>query len=167
MKDCEVSLKRQHGFGDYLYWNLVLLVPVVTAADAILKTSIWWLVAYMLVAISLLILVYRCFCTHCPHYVNSSNGTRCMFLWGIPRYFTPRPGPMNLLEKTVSMTVPLALAVFPLPWLWQQRDLLVIYVLSLGVALATMLRYECVRCTYSHCPVNRVPDELRDQVAGE
>lgn len=37
MVECDVPLKRKHCLPDYLYWNLVASVPIVTALITILK----------------------------------------------------------------------------------------------------------------------------------
>ena len=44
MNEQETQLKTQHNFGDFLYWNLVVSVPFITACIAIAKDSIVWLV---------------------------------------------------------------------------------------------------------------------------
>ena len=159
MNEPEARLKMYHSFFDYLYWNLVAAVPVVTACVSIFKISIVWFVIYILVCIALILIVYRFYCTHCPHYIQGVGTTRCMFFWGMPKFFESRPGPLNLFEKAVSLIAPVVLVLFPLYWLIQQMDLLVIYVLSLAVLGLTIRRYECGRCIYFDCPANCAPEE--------
>lgn len=162
MNECEGQLKMQHQFTDYLYWNLFIAVPIITACIAILKNSIVWFVFYIIVCIFLVTLVYRFYCTHCPHYIRGVNTTKCMFFWGIPKYFKARPGPLNLFEKAIAFIAPTILILFPLYWLILQPDLLIIYVLSLAVLGATIRRYECGRCIYFDCPVNLVSEETKN-----
>jgi hypothetical protein len=164
MIDPSSQLKTRHQFIDYLYWNLVASVPVITACIAIASISILWFIVYLVLSIALIILIYRFYCTHCLHYIADTEMTKCMFFWGIPKYFTPRPGPLNLSDKVVSIIALLILVGFPLYWLFLRIDLLVIYVLSLGVLGATIRRYECMRCIYFECPANCVPADIRDQV---
>jgi hypothetical protein len=58
---------------------------------------------------------------------------------------------------------PFVMIVLPLYWLIFQLDLLVIYLLSLGVLFSTIRRNECGRCIHFHCPVNCVPEDQRHQ----
>jgi len=163
MNGSEIQLKRQHKFIDHLYWNLVLAVPILTACMAILRNSIFWFVLYAIAFIVLVIVIYRFFCTHCPHYIQGAKSTKCMFFWGIPKFFKSRPEPLNLFDKAISIIAPIIMILLPLYWLIFQLDLLVIYLLSLAVLCATIRRNECGRCIYFHCPVNCVPEDIRRQ----
>lgn len=155
------QLKTHHKFVDCLYWVSAAMVPFITACIGISNISIIWTIMYIFVFIAVLIVVYRFFCTHCPHYIKSSNTTKCMFIWGVPKFFKPRPGPLKFIEKAVSLIAPIILVCFPFYWLFPQKGLLVIYILSLAVFIAALRRYECGRCIYFHCPVNNVPEEVR------
>ncbi len=161
MNGSEKKLKKKHEFADHLYWNLVLSVPVITACMAILKDSVLWFIFYALACLSLVISIYRVFCSHCPHYIQGHRTTKCMFLWGIPKFFKSRPEPLNLFEKAVSIMAPTVMILLPVYWLAFQLDLLVIYSLSLGVLFSTIRRNECGRCIHFHCPVNCVPEDKR------
>jgi len=165
MNEPKTQLKTQHKFFDYLYWNLVVSVPIITACIAILKNSIVLLILYIIVCICLMIVVYRFFCAHCPHYTQSANTTKtkCMFFWGMPKVFKPRPGPLNFFEKAVSLIAALIMILLPLYWLILQPGLLVVYFLSLAVFGATIRRNECGRCIYFHCPANCVPEDVKSQ----
>lgn len=99
------QLKTDHKFLDYLYWNLVAAVPFVTAGIAILKNSVAWLFCYIIVCIFLIVVIYRFYCTHCPYYIQSINTTKCMFFWGIPKYFKSQPGPLGLFERDVKRQI--------------------------------------------------------------
>jgi len=163
MNEIQIELKRQHSFNDFLYYNLVFAVPIITACIGIFKTSLVWMIFYIIVCIGLVAMIYRFYCTHCPHYVQGGKTTKCMFFWGMPKYFDSRPGPLNLLEKTVFFAASIILVLFPVYWLILQPDLLAIYVLTLIVLVATIRRNECRRCIYFHCPVNCVPEDIKDQ----
>ncbi|MBW1797454.1 MAG: hypothetical protein JRJ21_03395 [Deltaproteobacteria bacterium] len=163
MNEIETELKKQHRFIDFLYWNMVVALPIVTACIGIFKASLIWMIFYIIVCIGLVAMIYRFYCTHCPHYIQGANTTRCMFFWGIPKYFESKPGPLSLFEKTVSFAAPIIMILIPLYWLILQPGLLAIYVLSLAVLVATIRRNECSRCIYFHCPVNCVPEDIKDQ----
>lgn len=155
-------LKEKHSFFDYTYWTLVLSVPLVTAAIAMYRASLAWFIVYLLVAAGVVLALMRVFCSHCPHYTTGSKTLRCMFFWGFPKFFRERPGELNLWEKGVAVAAAVVLLLLlPAPGLLGQPALLALYLLSLGVFLLSVRRYECGRCKYAECPLNRVPPEER------
>ncbi len=154
MKRNETALKEHHQFQDFLYWNAVAAVPIVTACIALFRISIVCFFVYILICVAALLMLYKFFCTHCPHYIHGEISTKCMFFWGVPKMFPPRPGPLNFLEKSLSIVAPAVVVLFPLYWLIKTPGLLVIFVLSTTVLFATVRRYECHRCVYFECPSN-------------
>ncbi len=155
------QLKRNHTFLDFLYWNLVIAVPFFTACAAIARHSMVWLVGYIICCVLLAIVLLRFYCTHCPHYLRDGTKLKCMFFWAVPKRFKPKPDSLNIVDKVISAAVLIIIIFLPLYWLWLQPALLVIYLLSWGVAMATLRRYECHRCVYFECPSNCVPKNLR------
>ena len=59
MNEQETQLKTQHKFRDFLYWNLVVSVPFITACIAIAKDSILWLIFYIITCILLIMVIYK------------------------------------------------------------------------------------------------------------
>ena len=163
MNGPEIQLKKQHTFQDYLYWNLVASVPILLASMVMFKVSIVLLGFYIALFVFMMIIIYRFFCSHCPHYINSEKVVRCMFLWGIGKFIKARPGPLNLFEKTISIIAPLIIILFPVYWMRFYPGSLVIYLLSLAVFGMTIRRNECVRCIYSDCPANSVTEVSNNQ----
>ena len=155
--DPSSCLKERHSFQDYLYWILMISVPVITACVALYRASVGLLILYVMMGIGLVLVIMRFFCSHCPHYRRDDQTLRCMFFWGVPKPFKKRDEPLSGLEKAVSLIAPAAVVLFPVPRLLEDTTLFLIYVLSLGGFLFTILRYECTRCTYKDCPANRVP----------
>jgi hypothetical protein len=149
-------LKSQHTFADFLYWNMVVAVPLLTACIGLASVSVAGLIAYLLLCIAMVAIIYRFFCTHCPHYAQSSGKTRCMFFWGVPGFFKAVPDPYSGFDKAVSIVVPSIIIALPLVWLRLQPGLLVIYGLSLATLIATIRRTECARCVHRQCPVNTI-----------
>jgi hypothetical protein len=139
----------------------LLAVPSFTAFHAIANYSMAWLLFYLVLCIAAGVVILRFYCTHCPHYTREGRTIRCIFMWGIPKYFAARPGPLRLRNKAVALIVPILLVVFPLYWLLQQPGLMVIFILSLVVFLSTVRKNECRRCIYFDCPVNKVPEDLK------
>ena len=155
------NLKNTFAFTDYLAWTLLTLIPVLTAVYAISGTSITWTVIYLIVmAVCFAGIVYRFFCTHCPHYKNSGRTTKCIFLWGVPAYFEPRPGPLGFFDKFMVFLGFLIAVAFPLYWLLASPLLLLIYAISWIVITTFLYKYECIRCIYKDCPMNRVKEEF-------
>ena len=163
MEILEGQVKKRHRFQDFLYWNLVVAVLVITAIIAIGEMSIAGLVVFLLLLCLMVGLIYRFFCTHCPHYIQSKKGTRCMFFWGMPKFFNERPGPLNTIEKLISFAALFIVIAFPFPWLLNNFGLLLIYFTALSVAGLTMWRYECVRCAFTDCSANRVAKGMQKE----
>lgn len=154
-------LRERYTLMDFLYYTTLLTVPVFTAFYAISKDSTGWLILYIFLCIAATALIYRFYCSHCPHYTREGRATRCMFFWGMPKFFKPQPGPLGFLDKTLAVISPAVVFIFPLYWLFQHMGLLVIFALSLIAFLSTVRRNECRRCIYFNCPVNTVPEDLK------
>ena len=165
MKISEDQLVKRHRGSDCLYWNLFLALPFISACIAIGRVSILWLIGY--IALTLLILavvIFRFFCTHCPHYVQAEKKVQCMFIWGVPKYFKDNDQPYSVTEKIVIILALIVWIAFPLYWLYRQIGLLTIYILCLSSFTLTLWKYECVRCLHFNCPANRVSEDVRKQV---
>ena len=155
------NLKTDFTFSDFLAWSLLALVPVLTAVYAISRVSIAWTVIYLIVlAVCFAGIVYRFFCTHCPHYKNSGRTTKCIFLWGVPAYFEPRPGPLGFFDKFMVFLGFLIAVAFPVYWLTASLLLLLIYAISWIAIAGFLYKYECIRCIHRDCPMNRVKEEM-------
>ena len=154
-------LKTRHTLLDFLYWNLVLAVPFITACVAIARQSVIWLIVYIICCILLAVVILRFYCTHCPHYLRDTSKLTCMFYWGIPKYFKAKPEPLSILDKIVATLAIILIILLPVYWLQLQYGLLAIYILSWGVVITTLKRYECHRCIYFNCPSNCAPKGLK------
>jgi hypothetical protein len=161
MKRSEAPLKTRHTFLDFLYWNLLVSVPFITACMAIVEKSTVWLILYIIACISLVVVLLRFYCIHCPHYYKNEKTLKCMFFWWMPKFFKAASAPLNHTEKVVSLMACLIIIMLPIYWLLLQPGFLVPYFLSIGVLGATLRRYECKRCVYFQCPSNCVPEELK------
>jgi hypothetical protein len=155
------GLRERYTFMDFLYYMTLGAVPLFSACYAIARYSSGWLIVYLVLCVSSGAVIYRFYCSHCPHYTRAGRSTRCMFFWGMPKFFKPHPGPLGLRDKTMTVLPLAVLIIFPLNWLLKTPGLLVIAILSLITFLATVRRNECRRCIYYDCPVNKVPEELQ------
>ena len=161
MTDESTELRTRYRFRDFLRYTCLLAVPILTAILAIFRHSRFWTVAYVVIAAIMTILILRHYCTHCPHYTRDDGPLKCIFFWGLPKVFSPRPGPLTMMDKAVAFGAPSVLMMFPLYWLFKEPGLLVIYVLSLTGFGLTIYHNECNRCIYYECPVNRVPEGIK------
>lgn len=160
MTQQDSNLKDAFAFSDFLAWTLLALIPMLTAVYGISRASIIWTIIYLIVMAACFAgLVYRFFCTHCPHYKNSGRTTKCIFLWGVPAYFEPRPGPLGFFDKLMVFLGLLIAVAFPVYWLLASPLLLLIYAISWIVLTVFLYKYECIRCIHKDCPMNRVPQQ--------
>ncbi|MFW6052795.1 MAG: hypothetical protein ACOC8I_02680 [Desulfosalsimonas sp.] len=159
MTQQDADLKKTYTFADYISWTLLTLIPVLTAIYGISRASLLWTLIYLIVmAICFAGIIYRFFCTHCPHYKNTGQSTKCIFLWKVPAYFAPRPGPLNFFDKFMVSAGFIIAVAFPVYWLLASPLLLIIYALSWAVLFIFLYRYECIRCIHKDCPMNRVTE---------
>ena len=157
----QTELKKHYSFSDFLFYICLLLVPFVTAAIAILKNSIWWTIVFVGIGIGFTMLILRFYCSHCPHYTREGKILKCIFFWGLPKFFKKRPGKLDYIDKMITFSATIVLLVFPLYWLLMELGLLTIYILSLIGLGAAIYRNECERCIYFECPMNKVPETIK------
>ena len=155
------ELKKQHRFVDFIYWNLVAAVPFVTACTAILEYSVAWFFTYLVAGLVFVVTIYKFYCIHCPHYNRPTGMLKCMFFWGVPKFFKPDPGPLSLLDKAMTFLAVAVIMLLPVYWLILQPGLMIIYILSIAAFFITVRRNECARCIYFNCPVNAVSESIR------
>ena len=163
MTSDQSQLKQKHTFLDFLYTTMTAAIPFLVGCVAIANVSVFMLMAYIVLGLAMLFIIYRFYCTHCPHYTGTDKTVKCMFFWGMPKFFSPAPGPLTGLEKIITFSAVIALAVFPIYWLLRQPMLLVIYLLAAAVLVMGIRRNECDRCIYFDCPSNKVPEDGRVQ----
>lgn len=157
MTEQGVEVRDHYTFSDWLYYTAAGLVPLIIGVVAIYPQSAFGLVVYGLVVVAGLAAVLYFFCTHCPHYRKPGRFLKCIFFWGLPKFFAPRTTPLTRPEKLAVGVAMGVVLFFPLTWLAEEPGLLLVYLLSLAVFLATVRRHECRRCTFSDCPANAVP----------
>jgi hypothetical protein len=157
MMEHRIGLRERYAFGDWLYYTAAGLVPLITGVVAIYPQSALGLITYGVVVLAGSVAVLYFFCTHCPHYQKPGRFLKCIFFWGLPKFFAPRDAPLTRLEKLAVGVAMGVVLFFPLAWLAEEPGLLLVYLLSLAVFLATVRRHECRRCTFSDCPANAAP----------
>jgi len=161
------ELKTRYSFSDFLFYTCLLMVPMFTAILAIFRHSVWWTLAFVILAACATILILKFFCTRCPHYAREGRRLKCIFFWGLPKFLDARPGALDLIDKSVAFAAPTLLLVFPLFWLLMEPGLLIVYILSLSGFGAAIYRNECRRCIYFECPMNKVPEAVKSHMQEE
>ncbi len=105
-------------------------------------------------------------CRHCPHYAGARLTLGCHADYGLARVpgFSPRP--LTEREKMVFLSYAgvIGLYYFPFFVVGHQWLLLLIASGALATWCYTLVRTQCTRCCHVFCPVNRVPQELREEV---
>jgi hypothetical protein len=103
-------------------------------------------------------------CRHCPHYAEEGFLLRCHANWGLPKIPKIKPQPLNGIEKAVWILYVVALFLYYVPFfiISGQWLLLALTLSALIVAGWTLQRTQCNRCYNLSCPINRVPDDVKD-----
>ena len=156
------ELKTQYRFSDFLFYVCLLAVPIFTAILAIFRHSVGWTIAFLILAVGMIALILKFYCTRCPHYTREGQSLKCIFFWGRPKFFAKKPGALNFVDKTIALGAPTILLIFPLYWLLLAPGLLIIYILSLAGFAAAVYRNECNHCIYFECPMNKVPEGVKN-----
>ena len=106
------ELRTHYHFKDFLSYTCLLAVPVLTSILAILRHSILGTIAFIVVAGAMTTLILKFYCTRCPHYTREDGRLKCIFFWGLPKFFPPRPGALNIIDKLVTFGAPAVLLMF-------------------------------------------------------
>jgi hypothetical protein len=103
-------------------------------------------------------------CRHCPHYAETGFLLRCHANWGLPKIPRFDPRPVNRVEGAVWLMYGAVLFLYYVPFfvVSQQWLLLALTTWALTAACWTVQRTQCTRCYHLSCPVNRVPEDVRN-----
>jgi hypothetical protein len=103
-------------------------------------------------------------CRHCPHYAEEGFLLKCHANSGLPKIPKFDPRPMNRAEQIAWLVFVAILFLYYVPFfvISQQWLLLVITTAGIFTAAWTIQRTQCTRCYHLSCPVNRVPEEVRE-----
>ncbi len=151
---------------DLAYFMLVVAPPFMVGMIAVAQIS-WTMMGIY----GLFFLLYfglieiRVMCSHCPHYAESGPTLQCWANYGMPRLWKYRPGPMNRWEVFIFFAGFASLLIFPMViMVTSSQWLLLFLILVTGVSsTTTLLRSFCSQCFNFACPLNRVPQSVRDQ----
>jgi len=119
----------------------------------------------LLAAIFFLYVVALVLCRHCPHYAEEGITLRCHANYGLPKIPPFDPRPLNRVEKAVFLAFASVLGLYYLPFFLLSAQWLLLLITSWAMLtwVWTLMRTQCTRCYHLSCPLNRVPDEVRQQ----
>lgn len=129
---------------------LILAAAVVTAAFAILQSSVIWTVIYLTgILLSGLVVIYS-FCTKCP---CRKNGCGHVIPGKLTRFFPRREeGPYTFADKT-GVVVPIVfMIVFPQYWLLSLPMYSLLFAALCLIAAADIQFFVCRECANCSCP---------------
>lgn len=150
--------------GDLVYFLLIALPSFLIGGAGIYRRSGWMLALWIVVIIGFFgFLEIRVLCSHCPHYAEEGRSLKCWANYGSPKLWRYRPGPMNLMEKTVFFSGLIIVWGYPLLFLISglQWFLLTVYLVVTAGFFMTFGRCFCSRCINFACPLNTVDDATR------
>lgn len=104
-------------------------------------------------------------CRHCPHYAEKGFFLSCHANWGLPKIPKFSARPLNRVEQVVWLAFVFLLFLFYIPFFVISRQwlLLGLTTLSLFTFVWTARRTMCNRCYNISCPVNSVPEDVKEE----
>lgn len=157
------ALTTKPDLGRFVFYKLLVLVPVTAAVVAIgrYSSALYWPFVYVGLCLLHAGIMFSIKCPHCAYYKMSGEKLRCFMWWGVPKIYRPRAGPERPYVSVYAPIGMLVLTLFPVYWLAFQWELLVIYLVSIAVIVLSIGQTECPRCLNFDCPHNSVPEEVR------
>jgi hypothetical protein len=140
--------------------------PFIIGGAGLIGLSTAWFYTWLgFIAVYFLFIEIRVLCSHCPHYAEPGATLRCWANYGMPKLWKYRPGPMNLVEKTVFLGGLILMFLVPLGALaFQQSWLLLLLLVLTSINGASLLKARfCSRCMNFACPLNNVSPDIRNQ----
>lgn len=147
-----------------------------------LFSGVWFpLITYSAVFILNFTLVEpRMLCSHCPFYAQNGFILKCNTLFGMPKFWKYRPGPIKKYEKITQLIFGGLVDLLPLIFFGYGiyllidggagiRDyfafsaIIVFHVLLLLQLQKTIMKEVCTKCPNFSCGLNKVPKEMRDE----
>jgi hypothetical protein len=104
-------------------------------------------------------------CRHCPHYAEEGFFLRCHANYGLPKIPGYSPRPLTRGEEIVFFVYVGVLGLYYVPFFVLSRQWLLLLIASWALVTWawTLLRTQCTRCYHVFCPLNRVPEEVREE----
>ena len=103
-------------------------------------------------------------CRHCPHYAEQGFLLKCHANSGLPKIPRFDPRPLKKVEIVTWLLYVAVLFLYYVPFfiIGEQWLLLGLNTWALIAISWTLQRTQCTRCYHLSCPINRVPDDIRE-----
>jgi len=166
--DCpQTALAAKPELSRYIYYKLLVLIPVSAALIAIVRhaDSWFWPFVYIGLCLGHAGIMFTIKCPHCPYYQMGDKTLKCFMWWGMPKLYKARHGPESKFVGVYAPIGMLVLTVFPIYWLRFEWELLLLFLLSIVVVVMSIGQTECPRCLNFECPHNRVDESVRTAYA--
>jgi len=129
---------------------LIILAAVITAALAIVQSSVIWTAVYLVGTFLSALVMINSFCTKCP-----CRKTDCghVIPGKLTRFFPSRPeGPYTFMDKTGIVVPVVFMIVFPQYWLLEHPSYFYLFAVLCLVAAADIQFFVCKGCNNRFCP---------------
>lgn len=170
-EDCEgceikgklLCIHTYKDLADFFVLFLVWVIPFVAG----MTIGKFWIGLIVWIGLAIIFFGYveaLVLCRHCPHYMEKGFLLSCHANWGLPKIPKLNTRPMNMAEKIVWLMYVAVLFLYYVPFfiISKQWLLLLLTTSALFTATWTLQRTQCNRCYHLSCPVNRVPDEVKE-----
>lgn len=155
-----VGLNLEPTLARFIHYKLLTLVPVSAALTALLRHGESLLRPALYVGLCLAHAGIMN-AAKCPHYRMGDRTFACFIWWRTPRLWADRSGPEAAWVGRYAAIGMAVLTFFPVPWLWQELPLLLLYFLGIGGLVMSIGLNECSRCLNLDCAHCAVPEALR------
>jgi hypothetical protein len=165
---CEIQgrLLCVHKMPDLVDFLVLFLVYVIPFFAGMIIGKFWWgLVAWLGMAVLFFGYVEALIlCRHCPHYAEEGFLLKCHANSGMPKFPKFDPRPMNKTEKAVWLVYVAVLFLWYVPFFVVSHQWLLLGITTVALIswVWTVQRTQCNRCYNLSCPVNRVPEDVRE-----
>ena len=143
----------------FLTWSIPFLAGMIIGKFWI-GLAVWFgLAAVFFTYVEALVL-----CRHCPHYAEQGFLLKCHANSGLPKIPRFDPRPLNRIESVIWLLYVAILFLYYIPFfiISDQWLLLGLNTWALVAISWTLQRTQCTRCYHLSCPINRVPDDIRE-----
>jgi hypothetical protein len=125
----------------------------------------WWLfgwLGYML--FFFFVWEARVLCSHCPYWAEDGRVLHCHANYGVIKIWRYRPEPMSKFEQAQFIIGVLIFLFYPLVFTALGGEYLLAGIGLVSAASFAYLLYReiCSRCVNFSCPLNNVPDTVRE-----
>ncbi len=146
-----------------LFYLIVLPVYIIGGVGIYNQSTLFLLIWIIGGFLFVIIFQIRVMCSHCPHYAEPDTFLKCWALYGTPKLWKFRPGPMTVLEKFIFIGGHLIIRFYAIYFMvtGKQWFLLILFLIVMTLSIIALRYFLCPRCMNFACPLNGVDDNIR------